>query len=66
MPHGKEAKKAGIPFDFVLFVQHGFSNPVQLVELKGMDVDTIAMELRKNSTKYLWTDPETGKQSRLM
>ena len=59
----KEAKKAGIPFDFVLF-DTWFSNPAQLVELKGMDVDTIAM-IKKNSTKYLWTDPETGKQSRL-
>jgi len=29
-----------------------------------MDVDTIAM-IKKNSTKYLWTDPETGKQGRL-
>ena len=59
----KEAKKAGIPFNFVLF-DTWFSNPAQLVELKSMDVDTIAM-IKKNSTKYLWTDPETGNQSRL-
>ena len=59
----KEVKKAGIPFDFVLF-DTWFSNPAQLVELKSMDVDTIAM-IKKNSTKYLWTDPETGNQSRL-
>lgn len=59
----KEAKKAGIPFGFVLF-DTWFSNPAQLLELKGIDVDTIAM-IKKNSTKYLWTDPETGKQDRL-
>ena len=59
----REAKKTGIPFDFVLF-DTWFSNPAQLVELKGMEVDTIAM-IKKNSTKYLWTDPETGRQGRL-
>lgn len=59
----REAKKTGIPFDFVLF-DTWFSNPAQLVELKGMEVDTIAM-IKKNSTKYLWTDPGTGRQGRL-
>lgn len=53
----KEAKKSGIPFQFVLF-DTWFSNPAQLVELKGMEADTIAM-VKKNSTKYLWTNPET-------
>lgn len=41
-----------------------FSNPAQLVELKGMEVDTIAM-IKKNSTKYLWTAPETGETGKL-
>lgn len=59
----KEAQKSGIPFQFVLF-DTWFSNPAQLVALKDMGVDTIAM-IKKNSTKYLWTDPETGGQSRL-
>ena len=58
-----EAKKAGIPFHFVLF-DTWFSNPAQLVELKSMEVDTIAM-IKKNSTKYLWTNPETGEESRM-
>lgn len=59
----KEAKKSGIPFQFVLF-DTWFSNPAQLVELKGMEADTIAM-VKKNSTKYLWTNPETGVESKL-
>ena len=59
----REAKKSGIPFDFVLF-DTWFSNPAQLVELKGMEVDTIAM-IKKNSTKYLWTAPETGETGKL-
>lgn len=59
----REAQKAGIPFQFVLF-DTWFSNPAQLVELKGMEVDAIAM-IKKNSTKYLWTNPETGEESRL-
>lgn len=58
-----EAKKAGIPFDFVLF-DTWFSNPAQLIELKGIETDTIAM-IKKNSTKYTWTDPETGETARL-
>ena len=59
----KEAKKSGIPFDFVLF-DTWFSNPAQLVELKGMEADTIAM-IKKNSTKYLWKNPETGEENKL-
>lgn len=59
----KEAQKAGIPFDFVLF-DTWFSNPAQLIELKSIGVDTIAM-IKKNSTKYQWTDPETEKECSL-
>ena len=58
-----EAKKAGIPFDFVLF-DTWFSNPAQLIELKGMETDAIAM-IKKNRTKYTWTDPATGEAARL-
>lgn len=58
-----EAKRVGIPFDFVLF-DTWFSNPSQLIELKGMETDTIAM-IKKNSTKYMWTNPETGETARL-
>lgn len=58
-----EAKRMGIPFDFVLF-DTWFSNPAQLIELKGMGADAIAM-IKKNSTKYQWTDPETGKSAKL-
>lgn len=59
----KEAKGVGIPFDFVLF-DTWFSNPAQLVELKGMGTDTIAM-IKKSSTKYLWKSPETGGEAKL-
>lgn len=59
----KGAKKSGIPFQFVLF-DTWFSNPAQLVELKGMEVDTIAM-VKKNNTKHLWINPETGVESKL-
>ena len=58
-----EAKREGIPFDFVLF-DTWFSNPTQLIELKGMGTDTIAM-IKKNSTKYLWENPETGEAAKL-
>lgn len=59
----REAQKLGIPFRFVLF-DTWFSNPAQLVELKNIGADAIAM-IKKNSTKYLWTNPETGAQSKL-
>ena len=58
-----EAKKVGIPFDFVLF-DTWFSNPAQLIEPKGMETDAIAM-IKKNRTKYTWTDPATGEAARL-
>lgn len=54
----QEAQKAGIPFDYVLF-DTWFSNPVQLIALKNIGADTIAM-IKKGSTKYEWTNPETG------
>lgn len=58
-----QIQKAGVPFHFVLFGTW-FSNPAQLVELKGMEVDAIAM-IRKNCTKYQWTEPETEEKSKL-
>lgn len=59
----QEAQKAGIPFDYVLF-DTWFSNPVQLIALKGIGADTIAM-IKKGSTKYEWTNPETGEVQKL-
>lgn len=59
----QDAQKAGIPFDYVMF-DTWFSNPSQLVALKGIGADVIAM-IKKNSTKYTWTDPETGKEQKL-
>lgn len=59
----KEAQQSGIPFDYVLF-DTWFSNPAQLVELKGMGTDVIAM-IKKNSTKYTFEDPDTGAISKL-
>ena len=59
----REAKRTGIPFDFVLF-DTWFSNPAQLIELKSMETDTIAM-IKKNGTKYMWANPETGETARL-
>lgn len=46
----KMAQKVGIPFDYVLF-DTWFSNPTQLVELKSISADAIAM-IKKNKTKY--------------
>ena len=57
------AKSAGIPFDYVLF-DTWFSSPAQLVQLKGLGTDIIAM-IKKNSTKYTWEDPDTGESHRL-
>lgn len=51
----QEAQKAGIPFDYVLF-DTWFSNPAQLVALKDIGADVIAM-IKKNSTKYTLLDP---------
>jgi hypothetical protein len=54
----KDAIDAGIPFDFVLF-DTWFSNPAQLIDLKGIGADVIAM-VKKNSTRYFVMNPETG------
>lgn len=51
-----EARKAGIPFDYVLF-DTWFSNPSQLVALKDIGTNVIAM-IKKNSTKYTLIDPK--------
>lgn len=51
----QEAQKAGIPFDYVLF-DTWFSNPVQLVALKDIGADVIAM-IKKNKTRYTILDP---------
>lgn len=59
----EKAKALGIPFSYVLF-DTWFSNPAQLIALKGIEVDTIAM-IKKNSTKYTWTDPKTGEKVKL-
>lgn len=59
----EQAQKTGIPFDYVLF-DTWFSNPSQIVDLKGIGADVIAM-IKKNSTKYLWTDPATGEECKL-
>ena len=59
----KEAKDGGIPFDYVLF-DTWFSHPAQLLALKKLDVDVIAM-IKKNSTKYEWTNPDTGDTQKL-
>lgn len=55
----QEAQKAGIPFDYVLF-DTWFSNPAQLVALKSIGADVIAM-IKKNSTKYTLLDPSDDK-----
>ena len=51
----QEAQKAGIPFDYVLF-DTWFSNPAQLVALKDINADVIAM-IKKNKTRYTILDP---------
>ena len=58
------AQKSGIPFDVVLF-DTWFSNPAQLVALKEINANVIAM-IKKSSTKYtVITDPETGQKDKL-
>lgn len=58
------AQKSGIPFDVVLF-DTWFSNPAQLVALKEISANVIAM-IKKSSTKYtVITDPETGQKDKL-
>ena len=59
----QDAQRAGIPFDYVLF-DTWFSSPSQLIALKGIGADVIAM-IKKNSTKYEWTDPSTGEKKKL-
>ena len=54
---------ADIPFDYVLF-DTWFSNPCQLLDLKESGADVIAM-VKKGSTKYTWTDPDTGESCKL-
>ncbi len=54
----QRAQSSNIPFDYVLF-DTWFSNPLQLVSLKGTGADVIAM-IKKNGTKYTWPNPETG------
>ena len=60
----KYAQKVGIPFDAVLF-DTWFSSPAQLVALKEIGTDVIAM-IKKNSTKYtVVTDSASGKKEKL-
>ena len=59
----EKAQEIGIPFDYVLF-DTWFSNPAQLIALKGIEADTIAM-IKKNSTKYSWKSPETNEELKL-
>ena len=59
----QDAQKAGIPFDYVLF-DTWFSSPSQLIALKGIGADVIAM-IKKNSTKYEWVDPSTDEKKKL-
>ena len=59
----RDAQKVNIPFDYVIF-DTWFSNPSQLIALKAIGADTIAM-IKKNSTKYTWVNPETGEESKL-
>ena len=51
----QEVQKAGIPFDYVLF-DTWFSSPAQLVALKDIGADVIAM-IKKNKTRYTILDP---------
>jgi len=50
-------------FDYVLF-DTWFSNPLQLVSLKELGADVIAM-IKKNGTRYTWINPETGESEKL-
>ena len=59
----EKAQAIGIPFDYVLF-DTWFSNPVQLIALKEIGADTIAM-IKKNSTKYTCKNAETGEEQKL-
>lgn len=59
----KNAQKLNIPFDVVLF-DTWFSSPVQLIDLKEIDVSVIAM-IKKNSTKYTVHNALTGEDETL-
>ena len=59
----EQAKAAGIPFNYVLF-DTWFSNPAQLIALKGIGADAIAM-IKKGSTKYAYQDSKTGETLKL-
>lgn len=59
----QRAQSANIPFDYVLF-DTWFSNPLQLISLKEIGADVIAM-IKKNGTKYTWLNPETGESQKL-
>ena len=60
----QEAQKIGIPFDNVLF-DTWFSSPSQLIALKSIGADVIAM-IKKSSTKYtVCTDPKNGTEQKL-
>ena len=59
----EKAQAAAIPFDYVLF-DTWFSNPAQLIALKGVGADVIAM-IKKGSTKYTYQDPDTGEKLKL-
>ena len=59
----KEAMDMGIPFDYVLF-DTWFSKPSQLIQLKGMGAEVIAM-VAKTDTKYGVLDSKAGEVKRL-
>lgn len=59
----QEAQSEGIPFDYVLF-DTWFSKPAQLVDLKNLGTEVIAM-VAKTSTKYKVKDPKTGETKKL-
>ena len=54
-PWSRKRKRQGISFDYVLF-DTWFSNPAQLVALKDIGADVIAM-IKKNKTRYIVLDP---------
>lgn len=59
----QEAQSEGIPFGYVLF-DTWFSKPAQLVDLKNLGTEVIAM-VAKTSTKYKVKDPKTGETKKL-
>ena len=59
----EKAQAVAIPFDYVLF-DTWFSNPAQLIALKGVGANVIAM-IKKGSTKYTYQDPDTGEKLKL-